>query len=113
MAKRLYPSYLRMSKLRAIIRSSTSVRHNTYMSTNSHSNQSRVNGAKSRGPSTPAGKSRSSMNAFKHGRYANNAVVLTNEDCGAFEELVRAYIQRIRPVDPVEMRLTRELAYID
>ncbi len=83
------------------------------MNTNSHSNQSRVNGAKSRGPTTPAGKSRSSMNAFKHGRYANNAVVLTNEDCGAFEELVRAYIQRIRPVDPVEMRLTRELASID
>jgi hypothetical protein len=53
------------------------------------------------------------MNSFKHGRYANNAVVLTNEDGGAFEELVQAYTHRIRPEDPVEMRLTRELASID
>ena len=53
------------------------------------------------------------MNAFKHGRYANNAVVLMNEDSGAFDELVSAYVQRIRPMDPVEMRLTREIASID
>ncbi len=77
------------------------------------SKQSRINGAKSQGPKTPEGKARSSLNAFKHGRYANNAVVLTNEDRGAFEELVQAYIQRIRPTDPVEMRVTRELASID
>ena len=53
------------------------------------------------------------MNAFKHGRYANNAVVLANEDRGAFDELVAAYVQRIRPADPVEMRLTREIASVD
>ena len=53
------------------------------------------------------------MNSFKHGRYANNAVVLTNEDPGAFEELVQAYTHRIRPEDPIEMRLARELASID
>ena len=81
--------------------------------TNNRSKQSRINGALSKGPITPEGKARSSRNAFKHGRYANNAVVLTNEDGGAFEELVGAYIQRIRPIDPIEMRLTRELASID
>jgi hypothetical protein len=93
----------------------TKVSHNTFVNTfkNNRSEQSRINGAKSRGPKTPAGKSRSSINAFKHGRFANNAVVLTNEDTGAFEELVAAYIRRIRPTDPVEMRLTRELASID
>ncbi len=77
------------------------------------SDRSRLNGAKSRGPTTRKGKSRSSRNGFKHGRYANNAVVLSNEDRGAYQELVDAYIQRIRPLDPVEMRLTRELASID
>ena len=83
------------------------------MSKNNRSEQSRINGAASKGPKTPEGKSRSSLNAFKHGRFANNAVVLTNEDRGAFEELVGAYTQRIRPIDPIEMRLTRELASID
>lgn len=77
------------------------------------SDQSRLNGAKSRGPTSPEGKSRSAMNGFKHGRYANNAIVLSNEDRGAYQELLDAYIQRIRPLDPVEMRLTRELASID
>lgn len=86
--------------------------HNTIVKL-THSDQSRINGAKSRGPTTPEGKARSSRNAFKHGRYANNAVVLTNEDPGAFEELIAAYIQRLRPADPIEMRLTRELASID
>ena len=43
----------------------------------------------------------------------NNAIVLSNEDRGAFEELVSAYAQRIQPTDPVEMRITRELASID
>src|SRR5437879_5153365 len=37
----------------------------------------------------------------------------SNEDRGAFEELVSAYTQRIQPVDQVEMRITRELASID
>jgi hypothetical protein len=83
------------------------------MSSQNRSGQSRINGAKSQGPKTLEGRARSSRNSFKHGRYANNAVVLTNEDPGAFEELVQAYIHRIRPEDPVEMRLTRELASID
>ena len=79
----------------------------------SRSDQSRINGAKSRGPKSSEGKARSSANALKHGRYANNAIVLSNEDRGAFEELVSAYVQRIQPTDPVEMRITRELASID
>ena len=94
-------------------RSRQPVIHTTYMSRVIRSEHSKINGAKSVGPITVEGKLRSSMNAFKHGRFANNAIVLTNEDAEAFEELVQAYIQRIRPVDPVEMRATRELASID
>ncbi len=79
----------------------------------SRSEQARVNGAKSRGPKTTAGKARSSLNALKHGRYATNAIVLSNEDPAAFEELVAHCVRLIQPTDPVEYRLTRELAAID
>jgi hypothetical protein len=79
----------------------------------SRSDQARINGAKSRGPKTPEGKARSSLNALKHGRYATNAIVLSNEDTEAFEDLVANYVRRIQPADPVEYRLTRELAATD
>jgi hypothetical protein len=79
----------------------------------SRSIQSRINGAKSRGPRTPQGKARSSLNALKHGHYATNAIVLSNEDPQAFEELVTAFVDVIHPLNPVEYRLTRELAGID
>lgn len=75
--------------------------------------QSRLNGAKSHGPKTPEGKARSSMNAVKHGRYANNAIVLSNEDALAFEALVNQYVQRVQPADPIEYNCARELASID
>jgi hypothetical protein len=78
----------------------------------SRSDQARLNGAKSRGPKTPEGKARSSLNALKHGRYATNAIVLKNEDAAAFEDLVADYVRRIQPADPVEYHLTRELAAI-
>lgn len=79
----------------------------------SRSEQSRINGAKSHGPKTPGGKAHSSMNALKHGRYAINAIVLSNEDAEVFEELVAHYVRRIQPADTVEYHLTRELASID
>ena len=83
------------------------------MSTLSRSAQARINGAKSKGPKTPEGKARSSMNSLRHGRYANHAIVLSNEDKGAFEDLEEAYIRRIGPLDSVETRFARELAAID
>lgn len=74
---------------------------------------SRVNGAKSRGPKTTEGKARSSLNAIKHGGYATNAVVLSNEDPNAFESLVARYVQRIQPADSIEYNLVRQLASFD
>ena len=83
------------------------------MSSLSRSAQARLNGAKSKGPITPEGKARSSMNNLRHGRYANHAIVLSNEDKDAFEDLADAYIRRIGPLDSVETRYARELASID
>lgn len=83
------------------------------MPTEKQSAQARLNGANSKGPKTPEGKARSSMNSLRHGRYANHATVLSNEDPAAFEDLALAYVQRIGPLDSVEARLARELASID
>lgn len=79
----------------------------------SKAQQSRINGAKSHGPTSTEGKARSSLNALIHGRYANNAIVLANEDPVAFEALVTNYVQRLQPADPVEYSYARELASID
>ena len=78
----------------------------------SRSGQARVNGAKSRGPITAEGKSRSAQNALKHGRHAVNAMFLSGEDQAAFDDLVADYVRRIQPVDQVEHHLASELAAI-
>jgi len=83
------------------------------MTSSNRSEQARINGAKSKGPITPEGKARSSQNSLRHGRYANHATILSNEDADAFEDLAGSYIRRIGPVDSVESRLARELASID
>jgi hypothetical protein len=66
-----------------------------------------------RGPKTPEGKLRSSLNAFKHGRYATNAALLRIEDPQAFEDLVAAYCAHLNPQSPMEYTYIRELASID
>jgi hypothetical protein len=80
----------------------------------------RANGAKSRGPVTPEGKSRSSQNARKDGRYAktrtrygNHTIVLANEDLDAYNEHLARHINRFQPADPVELRIVEDIAAID
>jgi hypothetical protein len=79
----------------------------------------RINGAKSRGPVTPAGKARSSQNARKkplpapelpHG---DHIVVLSNEDIQLYDQLVEQHFQRFQPVDPVERRIVEDIAAIE
>jgi len=70
---------------------------------------SRINGAKSRGPITPEGKQRSSLNSVRHGLLAKVSC-LTNEDQELFKELLQDYLTRLQPTDMVELRLVEQVA---
>ena len=70
---------------------------------------SRINGAKSRGPVTPEGKQRSSLNAVRHGLFAK-VHCLTNENQGLLKELLQDYLTRLQPTDMVELRLVEQVA---
>jgi hypothetical protein len=56
---------------------------------------SRINGARSRGPRTAAGKARSARNALKHGLCARKIIVVPEEDAAAFAALEAALAQRV------------------
>ena len=73
------------------------------------SQSARSNGAKSRGPKTPAGKSASSLNALRHGLTAKFAVMY-NESQEDFEDLLDSHIDRYHPADPVELELVHTMA---
>src|ERR1700694_3868906 len=70
---------------------------------------SRINGAKSRGPVTPEGKQRSSLNSVRHGLFAK-VHCLTNENQGLLKELLQDYLTRLQPTDMVELRLVEQVA---
>jgi hypothetical protein len=69
----------------------------------------RANGAKSRGPKTPEGRKKSSMNAIKHGLTAQT-LVLPNEDPGEYRQMLDSYIQHFQPVGRIELDLIQEMA---
>ena len=69
---------------------------------------SRANGARSKGPITPAGKSRSSKNATRHGLLAD-CVVLEYESREDFDSLLDEFVARFRPADGVELGLVEEM----
>jgi len=70
---------------------------------------SRANGARSRGPVTPAGKQASSLNAIRHGLLAK-CVVLRTESRENFDILLAQHIDRYRPADDVELGGVEEMA---
>jgi hypothetical protein len=70
---------------------------------------SRINGAKSRGPITPEGKQRSSLNAVRHGLLAKS-VCLTNENPEGFKQILQDFLTRFQPADDVELRIVEQLA---
>jgi hypothetical protein len=76
----------------------------------SRSEQARLNGAKSRGPRTDAGKARSAMNAAKHGLSGERLVVLNNENDAAFQELFQSFLDKFRPEDAVEHEIVLQAA---
>ncbi|QOY85105.1 hypothetical protein [Paludibaculum fermentans] len=83
------------------------------------SEQARINGARSRGPVTAEGKSRSAHNSYKHGRYARpgagavHTVLLGNEDAGGFNDLLARRMQDLLPTSSFEITLVRELCAIE
>ncbi len=77
---------------------------------NARAAASRRNGAKSRGPKTPAGKARSAQNALKHGMRALRYVVLPDEDGVAFQALEAALMDELAPVGTLQVVLARRVA---
>jgi hypothetical protein len=78
------------------------------MSSQKRIEAARINGAKSRGPKTPEGRAVSSMNALRHGLCAK-ALVLTNEDAEAFQEMRNSYLDEFQPVGATELHLLNEM----
>ena len=77
----------------------------------------RRNGARSKGPTTAAGKARSCRNSLIHGRRATklaeftppNSATLTNEDRQKFFTLFDQNLAKFQPADPAEKALVRDL----
>src|SRR4051812_15574236 len=70
---------------------------------------SRANGARSRGPSTPAGKQVSAMNGLRHGMLAQT-VVLTGESKSRFIALLQALVEEYQPPTESETGLVEAMA---
>jgi hypothetical protein len=75
--------------------------------------QSRLNGAKSKGPITPEGKANSSSNAIKHGFAAHENVVLAVEDEADWLAHLDSFRTSFLPQCYVEQRLVDHLASIN
>ena len=70
---------------------------------------SRINGARSRGPRTAAGKARSARNALKHGLCAHKLVVVPDEDAAAFAALEAALLAELAPVGALQAVLAQRV----
>jgi murein DD-endopeptidase MepM/ murein hydrolase activator NlpD len=74
------------------------------------SDTARANGAKSRGPTTPEGKEKSSRNALKHGLTVGTGnILLDSEDPDEFEEIFNKLLGIHEPVTPAEKDLVEEM----
>jgi hypothetical protein len=70
---------------------------------------SRRNGARSRGPKTPAGKARSAQNALKHGMRAQQCIVLPGERASAFEAFAAALLADLAPQGALQTVLAQRI----
>ncbi|MFN0104418.1 MAG: hypothetical protein ACKV2U_20310 [Bryobacteraceae bacterium] len=76
----------------------------------SKSEQARINGSKSKGPKTEAGRRRIAKANHKHGLYAVNATVLDVESKEAFNVLRAAAFNQLQPRNPFEAQYVEEIA---
>ena len=75
-----------------------------------HAEQSRINGAKSRGPVSEAGKKRVARNARRHGLSSASEVCLDSEDAVAFNRLHEGLLNTFSPVCDDGCQLVRQMA---
>ncbi len=75
---------------------------------NTRAEQARINGAKSKGPKTEAGKIASSRNAIKHG--LTSSILSVREDPEEFAATLAAWTSQLRPETEAERRLVRRIA---
>jgi hypothetical protein len=74
------------------------------------SETARINGAKSRGPTTAEGKEKSSRNAIKHGLTAGNGnILLDSEDPDQFDEVIIKLLAIHQPATPAEEDIVEEM----
>jgi hypothetical protein len=71
---------------------------------------SRRNGAKSRGPKTAEGKTRSAQNALKHGLRSQKHVVLPGESAAEFAALETALLEELAPEGALQSVLAARIA---
>ena len=70
--------------------------------------QSAINGARSQGPMTPAGKERSSLNAVRYGLTARH-LVLPGEDAAEYEAFVDSWFASLVPASMPEAVLVAQI----
>ena len=76
---------------------------------NTKAEQSRVNGSKSNGPSSPAGKQASKEANMVHG-FRSSTIAIHSEDKEAYDAHLDSYLARDQPIDKVESDLVGLLA---
>ncbi len=69
----------------------------------------RHNAQHSTGPKTEGGKSKSSLNALRHG-LTSQIIVLPHEDLQAFRQLLKSFLNEYHPNGPTESHLVQTLA---
>jgi hypothetical protein len=63
------------------------------------------------GPKTPEGKAKSSQNAVKHGLHTSRMFVLTNETPEAWDEMQKAWNDKLQPRDEAERLVVLDIAH--
>jgi hypothetical protein len=71
---------------------------------------SRKNGARSRGPRTALGKTRSALNALRHGLRAEKYVVLADGNDAEFRALEAALLEDLAPESALQAVLAQRVA---
>jgi hypothetical protein len=80
------------------------------MATDKQIAANRANAQNSTGPRTESGKSRTRLNARRHG-LTGQVHLMTPDDQAAFDHFAAEYIQTLNPANPVERQLAQSIAH--